>query len=458
MAIVFGEDYPDILKDIEAITSNFFIDLHSTFTVGILQLGHLTTQKIIQLIALRDIMNLVPGAIIFNEFENIKQGFLNILYQLDISYRNEAEKINENKASIVRNIASNTSNILLTDAAQFVQNQYAEQLKATKEISKKMLFLDSTRNTITTILDISDKFIKSLYYIYKVKNEEITLEQALLLNPWLETLTPFLTSSSLKIIFSGAVISQARITKLIEAIASENKKGITWSINDTNDELVISDYNLIIEETTILNFEKLVLKLGAHYLLSASSGKGKTTFLKSLVNCIADPCHSVGEISIPTHYQNPKIIFIDQNSYIPVQSTLFEVITSGLDQSIIKSNKQSLEEKINTLFIKLDLGTLITHLSDKNYDVINAPSGGQKKKIGIIKAIISNPKILILDEVFANLDNTSIENAQQALKKLLPETLMLVVHHDSKSHDYNNFYDQYINLEDLYAEIKLLGK
>ncbi|MFV9935842.1 MAG: ABC transporter ATP-binding protein [Rickettsia endosymbiont of Haemaphysalis japonica] len=33
---------------------------------------------------------------------------------------------------------------------------------------------------------------------------------------------------------------------------------------------------------------------------------------------------------------------------------------------------------------------------------------------------------------------------------------MLVVHHDGKSHDYNNFYDKYINIEDLYAEIKLL--
>ncbi|AFB31892.1 putative transporter [Rickettsia rhipicephali str. Ect] len=143
---------------------------------------------------------------------------------------------------------------------------------------------------ITTILDISDKFIKSLYYIYKVKNGEITPEQALLLNPWLETLKSFLTSSALKIIFSGAVISQARITKLIEAISSENKKGITWSTNDTNDELVISDYNLIIEERTILSFEKLVFKLGAHYILSASSGKGHTNFLKRLVNCIADPC------------------------------------------------------------------------------------------------------------------------------------------------------------------------
>ncbi|AAL03004.1 hypothetical protein [Rickettsia conorii] len=67
-----------------------------------------------------------------------------------------------------------------------------------------------------------------------------------------------------------------------------------------------------------MSFEKLVFKLGADDLLPASSGKGNTTFLKSLVNCIADPYHSVGEISIPTHYQNPKIIFIDQNSYIPV--------------------------------------------------------------------------------------------------------------------------------------------
>ena len=180
LELLLNEEYKSKilgLKDIEAITNNLFIDLHNTFTIGILQLGNLTTQKIIQLIALQDIMNLVPGAIIFNEFENIKQGFLNILYQLDISYRKEAEKINENKASIVRNISSNTSNILLTDSAQFVQNQYAKQLKAKKEISKKMLFLDSTKNTITTILDISDKFIKSLYYIYKVKMERLHLSK-----------------------------------------------------------------------------------------------------------------------------------------------------------------------------------------------------------------------------------------------------------------------------------------
>ncbi|ABV74805.1 ABC transporter, ATP-binding protein [Rickettsia akari str. Hartford] len=62
---------------------------------------------------------------------------------------------------------------------------------------------------------------------------------------------------------------------------------------------------------------------------------------------------------------------------------------------------------------------------------------------------MSNTKILISDEVCANLDKISIENAQQALKEFLPENLMFIVHHDGKSHDYNNFDDQYINLEDL---------
>lgn len=120
LELLLNEEYKSKilgLKDIEAITNNLFNNLNNTFTIGILQLGNLTTQKIIQLIALQYIMNLVPGAIIFNEFENIKQGVLNILYQLDISYRQEAEKINENKAFIVRNISSNTSNILLTDSA-----------------------------------------------------------------------------------------------------------------------------------------------------------------------------------------------------------------------------------------------------------------------------------------------------------------------------------------------------
>ncbi|CAK6514849.1 hypothetical protein [Rickettsia helvetica] len=143
MELLLNEEYKSKilgLKDIAAITNNLFNDLNNTFTIGILQLGNLTTQKIIQLIALQDIMNLVPGAIIFNEFENIKQGFLNILYQLDISYRKEAEKINENKASIVRNISSNTSNILLTDLLNLYKINMPNNLKLKKKYQRKCCF------------------------------------------------------------------------------------------------------------------------------------------------------------------------------------------------------------------------------------------------------------------------------------------------------------------------------
>ncbi|MEG8230146.1 hypothetical protein O6R16_03605 [Candidatus Rickettsia tasmanensis] len=90
LELLLNEEYKSKilgLKDIEAITNNLFNDLNNTFTIGILQLGNLTTQKIIQLIALQDIMNLVPGAIIFNAFENIKQGFLSTGYFLQARSR-----------------------------------------------------------------------------------------------------------------------------------------------------------------------------------------------------------------------------------------------------------------------------------------------------------------------------------------------------------------------------------
>ena len=57
-------------------------------------------------------------------------------------------------------------------------------------------------------------------------------------------------------------------------------------------------------------------------------------------------------------------------------------------------------------------------------------SGGQKQKIGIARALLKNPHILILDEATASLDNASQARIQQLLNAELKgkHTLIAVVH------------------------------
>src|SRR5690606_17269659 len=59
-------------------------------------------------------------------------------------------------------------------------------------------------------------------------------------------------------------------------------------------------------------------------------------------------------------------------------------------------------------------------------------SKGNQKKIGIVGALIGNPKVLILDEPFANLDPTTQIRLKQLLKELKnnKQVTLLISSHD----------------------------
>ena len=73
----------------------------------------------------------------------------------------------------------------------------------------------------------------------------------------------------------------------------------------------------------------------------------------------------------------------------------------------------------------------IFHLKDKAPHYL---SGGEKKKVALAGALIMNPKLLILDELFANMDEESRNIITELLIKLNKEnkTTIIMTSHESE--------------------------
>ena len=164
-------------------------------------------------------------------------------------------------------------------------------------------------------------------------------------------------------------------------------------IKYNNVSLCCSVKGLILDN---LSFE---IKNGEFFVLIGPSGSGKTTTLK-LINRLIE--QTEGDI----YFQDKKLK--DYNL--------------ALIPEMKKFDKKLIAEKTKDLLEKVGLNP---KLYMKRYS--NELSGGEKQRIGILRAIIANPKVLLMDEPFSALDPISRTQLQDLIKQLHNEYKMTTV-------------------------------
>ena len=185
------------------------------------------------------------------------------------------------------------------------------------------------------------------------------------------------------------------------------------------------------ENKSILKLEKISLKFGRKIILDnlnlklnngqilgllGPNGVGKTTIFNLITGLVAPDFGSIfigsDEVNKYPIYQRTlkyKIGFVPQYGGYFHNLTVYENLKAIAEITI--ENLSYREEKINSLISKFELD----QIRDIKAEFL---SGGQKKKLVIALALISEPKILLLDEPFAALDVLTIKILQQIIVDL----------------------------------------
>ena len=199
-------------------------------------------------------------------------------------------------------------------------------------------------------------------------------------------------------------------------------------------------YILKLEKISLKFGEKIILdnlnlKLGDGQILGllGPNGAGKSTifniiigFLNPNYGSVLINSKKVNNYPIYERTKEFKIGFVPQYGGYFHDLTVYENLKAIAEISI--NTKSFREEKINSLISKFELDS-ITDVK------ANYLSGGQKKKLVIALALISDPKILLLDEPFAALDVMTIKSLQEIIVKLQIANNISVILCDHQARD-----------------------
>ncbi len=207
-------------------------------------------------------------------------------------------------------------------------------------------------------------------------------------------------------------------------------------------------------KNNILKLEKLSLKFGKKVILDnlnfelnqgqilgllGPNGVGKSTIFNLIMGLIKPDFGSiiinsekVNKFPIYIRAKKFKIGFVPQNGGYFHNLTVYENLKAISE--ITFNNKNYQEEKINSLLSKFELDNV---RNIKAYLL----SGGQKKKLVISIALISDPKILLLDEPFAALDVLTIKMLQQIIVNLQNNNGISIILCDHQARDLLNCVD-----------------
>lgn len=220
------------------------------------------------------------------------------------------------------------------------------------------------------------------------------------------------------------------------------------SISQANTIIKVTNANIFIERQHVLHNIDWVLKHGEHWQITGNNGSGKSTFLRLLARD-EYPAHDghieyffmdkqgCPTLALETNYIKQKVHIVSDlaQSLYHYKVTAEEVILSAFDASIGVYREFTAQE-----YEEANYWLSIVGMESYAKNYLHKLSTGQARRIFLARALIANPKVLLLDEPFSGLDDASHQNIVKILELICQKNIqtVLVSHYQEDKLKYCN--------------------
>ena len=294
-----------------------------------------------------------------------------------------------------------------------VRNSFVEKLRSYSKSNEKYMkktLIYQPLNTISAAISYVLAVACGFYFINSgmmTIGELISVCVVIGMLQW-----PYIAISELVII----IIEIRQATKRVLEISGrkpEVNNDLAEYDFEFNDSIEFKNFNFLYDDKNVLENINFKINKGETIGIVGKTGSGKTTLIKQLLRL-----YPVEKGSLLLDNQGIEKYYDysvrEKMGYAPQEYQLFS--------KTIKDNilfyRENLEDNLEQALILSDIKKDIENFKDGINTLVGengiSLSGGQKQRLGIARAILANPDILILDDslsaVDANTEKTIIEN------------------------------------------------
>ena len=314
-----------------------------------------------------------------------------------------------------------------------------EQENKTFEKGVDLLFQNVKKSlTATAIMTSSSTFLLGLASVgimgiggYFMIEGEMTVGDFLLFTLLLGfMIAPIVQMSNIGSQLTEALAGLDRTEELMNMTPEDELGDRTVVLDSLKGDLNFENVSFAYEEgKEVIHDISFEAKAGAVIALVGSSGSGKSTiaglsatFLNPQSGKITIDGQDLAAVKLSSFRQHLGVVLQDEFLFEgTIRANILFANPNALETDLLKAVKAGYVDEFTDRF-ENGLDTLIGERGVKL-------SGGQRQRIAIARAILANPKIIILDEATSNLDTESEALIQKSLATLVKDRTTIVIAH-----------------------------